>query len=339
MACRNSSLKLDRVHSSQPLLFSFVSSEHNEVLVNIHRSIRRKQLPFDGLALIHFDSHPDLSISPKLEADDVFQPYKLYNLLNESLSGISEFISPLLYAGHVDRVIWIKPPWAHQIRCGTFEFYIGKHIISKLLKVTLKEPYFVDDCCYAEQAELENMKKVKLQVINFEDFNSLCFPQQSYILDICLDFFSVQNPFQVELNKTYPTISENVTYLFLSNKEKNIEKLIINGKINLSGKNLDNSLFNQESKFCELDKTVTYLDVARAALKASSFEDSFELLKSSFKSEEVLKIHLSKLYNFLKEKDDSKREETIEEILTIGDSLDCKFLAFATIFSAASSVY
>lgn len=95
----------------------FVVNEHNEALVCIHKAIRRKDLSFHNNLLVHIDSHPDLMIPSNLEnADDIYKPHMLYNLLRASESGIAEFILPLVYADHVNRVAWIRPPWSTQIR-------------------------------------------------------------------------------------------------------------------------------------------------------------------------------------------------------------------------------
>lgn len=45
----------------------------------------------------------------------VFQPEELYDTLDESISGIAEFLLPLVYGGHVNHIAWIKPHWAQQV--------------------------------------------------------------------------------------------------------------------------------------------------------------------------------------------------------------------------------
>ena len=57
-----------------------------------------------------------------MAADSVFDREKLY----EEIS-IADWILPAVYAGHVSRVVWVKPPWADQIREGIFHLRIGRH--------------------------------------------------------------------------------------------------------------------------------------------------------------------------------------------------------------------
>ena len=43
-----------------------VVEEHTEALAVIHRATRRRLLPLRDVAMLHFDSHPDLVVSPTL---------------------------------------------------------------------------------------------------------------------------------------------------------------------------------------------------------------------------------------------------------------------------------
>lgn len=38
----------------------YIVEDHDEALPLIYRAIGSKQLPFEGIAFIHFDAHPDL---------------------------------------------------------------------------------------------------------------------------------------------------------------------------------------------------------------------------------------------------------------------------------------
>lgn len=95
---------------------------HDEVLYYIHRAIASRHIGSEGITILHFDSHPDLTVPLKMTADSVFDREKLY----EEIS-IADWILPAVYAGHVSRVVWVKPPWADQIREGIFHFRIGRH--------------------------------------------------------------------------------------------------------------------------------------------------------------------------------------------------------------------
>ena len=49
-----------------------------QVVFHIHRAIASRHLPMSGIAMVHFDSHPDLLLPLHLQADDVFDKDKLY---------------------------------------------------------------------------------------------------------------------------------------------------------------------------------------------------------------------------------------------------------------------
>lgn len=100
----------------------WICENHDEVLYYIHRAIGSRHIAFEGITLLHFDSHPDLTVPVKMKANTVFEQQTLY----EEIS-IADWILPAVYAGHVDRVIWVKPPWSDQIKDGVFNFKVGKH--------------------------------------------------------------------------------------------------------------------------------------------------------------------------------------------------------------------
>ena len=108
-----------RKYSKLPI---WICENHDEVLYYIHRAIASRHIPFEGITVLHFDSHPDLTVPVKMAADTVFEQERLY----EEIS-IADWILPAVYAGHVHRVVWVKPPWADQIREGVFQFKVGKH--------------------------------------------------------------------------------------------------------------------------------------------------------------------------------------------------------------------
>lgn len=109
-----------RYHNRRKLskgIACFVCNEHNEALLCFHVAIRRKLLSFSNNFLVHIDSHPDLMIPQNLlDADDVFDPQKLYQILEASQGGIAEFIIPAVYQQHINSILWIRPPWSDQIR-------------------------------------------------------------------------------------------------------------------------------------------------------------------------------------------------------------------------------
>jgi hypothetical protein len=187
----------------------FVVEDHNDALENIYKEIGRKQVAFEDLVMIHFDSHPDLGIPNDLRADEVFNKAKLMEMIS-----IESWILPAVFAGHLSAVVWIKPRWANQINEGLYEFFVGEHKQSGLIRCTCKEDYFLNDSFYASENELQNKREFTLYVcdyiLNSADQNGDGFLQtfllkkssetnvkRNIILDIDLDFFSTQDPFRL----------------------------------------------------------------------------------------------------------------------------------------------
>ena len=109
-----------------------IVEDHHSVLPIIHRAIAQKLLPFCNISMLHFDSHPDL-LEPDVELaeSDFFCKDKLYNSLD-----IATWITPLIYEGHIGAIVWVKPPWSHQIEESAEwrELAVGYDKVSKKLK-------------------------------------------------------------------------------------------------------------------------------------------------------------------------------------------------------------
>jgi hypothetical protein len=145
------------------------------------QAIRRRALPFTGVHVVHWDAHPDLSFSSSVDASLVFKPEQLYDALDDSPSGIAEFLLPLVFAGHVDRVTWVKPPWATQMqaqatmkdiaigrlndagRCslvcirsygGRLTTQVYGPLLDRLV-VSCPWPHFIDDDLYAPETAMD----------------------------------------------------------------------------------------------------------------------------------------------------------------------------------------
>lgn len=182
----------------------YVVEYHHHAVQHIHRQIARKKLRFEANTMIHFDSHPDLCFPRPFDPDRIFEKEYVYDNVN-----IESWILPLVYAGHVRDVIWVRPPWANQIRDGLYHFRVGKDFNE--VKVTLPEEYFVSECLWAPEESLCNTKDCMLYVSRMEDVDMRKIekpcdgagdePGQedwslSWILDIDLDYFSTKNPFE-----------------------------------------------------------------------------------------------------------------------------------------------
>ncbi|XP_022082197.1 UPF0489 protein C5orf22 homolog [Acanthaster planci] len=138
----------------------WVVEDHNDVLPYIYRAIASRHLPFQGIAMLHFDSHPDLQIATEMDADTVFDKFELFSSLS-----IENWILPAVYAGHVHHVVWIKPPWSDQLPESSREVSIGKHCKSKKLRINWPDSYFLSDLLYAPEEDLEHTKKLQVDVV------------------------------------------------------------------------------------------------------------------------------------------------------------------------------
>lgn len=105
-----------------PKMPIWICENHDEVLYYIHRAIASKHIAYEGVTVLHFDSHPDLTVPVKMKGRTVFEQEKLY----EEIS-IADWILPAVFAGHINKVIWVKPPWSDQIKEGVFHLKVGQH--------------------------------------------------------------------------------------------------------------------------------------------------------------------------------------------------------------------
>lgn len=187
----------------------YIVEPHDEVLPCIYRCLGSKHLPFEGNTIIHLDSHPDMLIPKDMPADSVLDKYKLFDDIS-----IENWLMPAAYAGHFKNLVWVKPPWSHQMTDGVRKFLIGKHRASGNIRVTCSESYFLSDGLYSPEEDLENTRPLTLQVITIgrsviepidvDDFSKIAtilrgyLPEKDvpFVLDVDLDFFSTLNPFK-----------------------------------------------------------------------------------------------------------------------------------------------
>lgn len=176
-----------RVFSKVPI---FIVEDHHDVLTFLYRCIGSRHLPLRGNTIIHFDSHPDMCIPKHMPAGYVFNKEDLLDSIS-----IENWMMPTVFAGHVERIVWIKPDWANQMPKGKFQFHVGEHEGSIRTDSTLE--YFVSEGCYQPEDQLENKKSLTLQVCAIEEYKVSDDDglKDGYILDIDLDYFSTHNPF------------------------------------------------------------------------------------------------------------------------------------------------
>jgi hypothetical protein len=218
----------------------YVVEDHNDALEKIYKEIGSKLIQFNNLTLIHFDSHPDLGLSRTLNDEQVFNKDLLYSNLS-----IENWILPACYAGHINKIVWVKPKWANQIKSGKYEFYIGVDKKSGYIRVSCMLSYFLTELVYSHQDNLINKKPVILYVIDFNDLlklndGSSCFKNEIFLLleqkssqtqlkdiiiDIDLDFFSTLDPFKELFQNDYAYgIFKKLYYLPVPTNDDNFEE-------------------------------------------------------------------------------------------------------------------
>lgn len=249
----NASLLLKR-HKEIPI---FIVEDHNHVLPFIYRNIGSKHLPFSGNTIVHFDSHPDMLIPINMKADTVFDKYRLF----ESLS-IENWILPAAFAGHLNKILWIKPPWANQIENGNHNFSIGREENSGEIRVTSLENYFLSDCLYCPKEQLKDIKEIEFEVITLGNvlssqnelknsadiLNRYLNSRDPFILDIDLDYFSTRNPFKGLYKNAYLYDTLKTIYSFSLPDKSNlssVEEYVANRKVKLEQLKLAWSYFGR----------------------------------------------------------------------------------------------
>lgn len=223
----------------------FIVEDHNDVLPFIYRSIGSKHLPFVDNTIIHFDSHPDMLIPRNMKADTVFDKYKLFDSLS-----IENWILPAAFAGHLSKILWVKPPWANQIENGNHNFSIGREQNSDEIRVTSLDNYFLSDGLYCTKDMLKDIKEIEFEVLTLGNVSTsksdLKYTAKlldryvkngdSFILDIDLDYFSTRNPFKGLYKNACLYDHLKSIYSFSTPDKsnlKNVEEFVANRKMKL----------------------------------------------------------------------------------------------------------
>ena len=58
---------------------------------------------------------------------------------------IENWILPAAFVGVLDRVVWVRPPWAEQIPDGEHHFHIGRERSTGMVRITCTESYFINE--------------------------------------------------------------------------------------------------------------------------------------------------------------------------------------------------
>lgn len=216
----------------------FVVENHNDVLHFIYRCLGARRIPFSANKILHFDSHPDMTIPKSMPAEFVRDKDKLLDTVS-----IENWLMPAVYGGHIDQLIWMKPHWAHQINDGDYEFSIGDH--AGQIRSDSSLEYFISEGTYQPKYNLNNQRLINLRVFTLNEQlisgqqqqqqqqqssqshtttttdtrcvefqNCVDADNEHFILDVDLDFFSTANPFKKLL---HPQVYENLKHLFKGN--------------------------------------------------------------------------------------------------------------------------
>ena len=178
-------------------MFIAVVEDHHDALPWLHVALRKKALPLTNIHLVHVDAHPDLGCLR--DASAIKAPRALYDFLDESEYGICEWIWPLVLKGHISRMTWLKPTFADQIACGSYDITVGIDSTGAL-KVDSSLSYFVEDKAYSQEV-LSDSRCCRLDVT--ESYKEALSVEGPWILDVCLDFFSCRDPFAgIPLNES-----------------------------------------------------------------------------------------------------------------------------------------
>ncbi|KAG7388158.1 hypothetical protein PHYPSEUDO_012960 [Phytophthora pseudosyringae] len=194
-------------------LLVVVVDDHHHCLPDIHLAIRQRLLPFSDIHVLHVDAHPDLSFPSAADTDVIFEPETLYDELDDSAAGIAEFLLPLVFAGHVNQITWLKPSWATQMPTGVFkQLAVGKRKLIGALGVTSELPHFVEDelFCPAEDLDASSIRRWDLfatetdscgyaATVATEAVATARQNSKGFVLDIDLDYFSTWDPFRKDL--------------------------------------------------------------------------------------------------------------------------------------------
>lgn len=208
-----------RTYPSIPV---FIVENHNEVLEFVYAALGSRHLPFRNNTIIHFDSHPDMTIPRNMPAEFVYDKQKLLDAVN-----IESWLMPPVFAGHFSKLLWMKPSWAKQIPDGNHSFLIGRH--DGCIRVSSPLEYFVSEGSYQPEHNLLDAKTVQLTVVTVDENGDSAAsplaiaetdePNSSFVLDIDLDFFSTHNPFLnlFEMGNVYGQLKEIFYYKMCDN--------------------------------------------------------------------------------------------------------------------------
>jgi len=172
-----------------------VMASHSSCLQALHTLIRKGLVPFTVAVLVHVDSHPDMMLPAIRLPDDDVEAW--YDYLEHATGGIAEWLLPAVARGHVQHLVWMRARWCTQLMLQRDTDFVIGETPSGRLGVTLDEPYFADEGHAFAAHQLGNAVHAKLTVGEANDLSAVPARNEAYVLDVCLDYFAVCNPFYV----------------------------------------------------------------------------------------------------------------------------------------------
>jgi hypothetical protein len=186
-----------------------IVDDHCDVVPFLHALWREKKISSQNLVFFHVDSHPDL-VPPPASVLELTNIATLYDLLDGE-GGISEFILPLCVNNHLEKIVWLHQSFCHQFPDGHLPFYLGDNSDGRAC-VSLQESYYYDEGLVYPTDELQFPKLIDFSSCCEASFDPALLGEDNttkWVLDICLDYFSVCNPFFVELERELASLGES----------------------------------------------------------------------------------------------------------------------------------
>jgi hypothetical protein len=167
-----------------------VCDSHHHVLRHWLEASEAGLLSASGVTVVHFDAHPDMGPPPRpipraLRA----RPGALVAQVD-----IESFQLAAAWVGLVNRVVWLRPPWAFQFPDGARRFHVGADPDGRL-QVDEPADYYVLEGRYAPTASLREPVDLELLVLALPTaLPGVPLHDGPAILDIDLDGFATRNP-------------------------------------------------------------------------------------------------------------------------------------------------
>lgn len=188
--------------------------DHNHVLWHALDAVSDGTLPKEGVTLLHFDSHADMSLVETgwFEAAQMFlEPFQVVRRTE-----INNWVTAIWVLGIVNRMVFVEPPWGKEFRQSRHDrliFTIGRKGDDFKLHVRTPEGEDVSSDYYhivsdhdmpnyekfVQPEEMTETREVDVQLLRLEDdlvSNVLQFVESStaIMLSVDMDVFSTESP-------------------------------------------------------------------------------------------------------------------------------------------------